>query len=129
MSEHRAGARAIVQGPHSTWPVGRPSHTASLLQHGVADTGGRSRFAPAADRETRLEWLRTLPGYRELVRARLHAAAKAAETRALRVERRDGFPRPSNPSPPAGYQQARVERGLAELLGEADWFGLSADER
>lgn len=38
-------------------------------------------------REEALDWLRDLPGYRELIRQRLSAAAKTADQRARRIER------------------------------------------
>lgn len=79
--------------------------------------------SPSAEQERalQLEWLRSLPGYRELIRARLSQAAKDAELRTRRIERwqetldePDGLRRA-----PGVADEHRVEAGLRELLDRA----------
>jgi hypothetical protein len=88
-------------------------------------------LAPAW-RSLQLEWLRTVPGYREIVRERVSEAAKAANRRDRRQDSKLGLSDPPPlrgraPGPSARDLEQRIARNLHELSELPLWPSLAGD--
>jgi len=69
-----------------------------------------------------------MPGYRELIRARVSAAARERGRRTTLVESRQGFGGPGELRRAGGVDERAVERGLRELLsGDVDRLGREVE--